>query len=119
MKKGNTEKKKVIIIGAGPAGLTCAYQLLKYPHYEVVVVEEDKQCGGISKTVQYNGNRMDIGGHRFFSKNDEVMNFWKELMPLQNKNSIDDEILKVEKELPKEGANPQKEENVMLIRNRI
>ena len=60
--------KKVIIIGAGPAGLTAGYELLKdNEEYEVVILEEDKQVGGISKTVRYNGNRMDIGGHRFFS----------------------------------------------------
>ncbi len=84
--------KKVIIIGAGPAGLTAADKLLDYKEeYEVTVLEESKEIGGISKTVEYNGNRMDIGGHRFFSKNQEVMNYWKELMPLQGKNSFDDE----------------------------
>ena len=84
--------KKVIIIGAGPAGLTVADKLLDYKEeYEVTVLEESKEIGGISKTVEYNGNRMDIGGHRFFSKNQEVMNYWKELMPLQGKNSFDDE----------------------------
>lgn len=62
--------KNVIIIGAGPAGLTAAYELLKKGRgkYQVTILEEDKQVGGISKTVYYKGNRLDIGGHRFFTK---------------------------------------------------
>ena len=80
--------KKVVIIGAGPAGLTAGYELLKdggNKEYEVVILEESDSIGGISKTVKYNGNRMDIGGHRFFSKDDRVMKFWEELMPVQRK----------------------------------
>ena len=86
------DKQKAIIIGAGPAGLTAAYELLKDKNdkYEVIVLEETNEIGGISKTVKYNGNRMDIGGHRFFSKDESVMKFWEELMPLQGSNSFDD-----------------------------
>lgn len=87
--------KKVIIIGAGPAGLTAADRLLdKKEEFEVVILEESNSIGGISKTVNYNGNRMDIGGHRFFSKNQEVMDYWKELINVQGKNSFDDEELR-------------------------
>ncbi len=87
--------KKVIIIGAGPAGLTAADRLLdKKGEFEVVILEESNSIGGISKTVNYNGNRMDIGGHRFFSKNQEVMDYWKELISVQGKNSFDDEELR-------------------------
>ena len=87
--------KKVIIIGAGPAGLTAADKLLdNKDEYEVIVLEESNDIGGISKTVNYNGNRMDIGGHRFFSKDQEVMEYWKNLMPLQGENSFDDEELR-------------------------
>lgn len=87
--------KKVIIIGAGPAGLTAADRLLdKNEEFEVIILEESNNIGGISKTVNYNGNRMDIGGHRFFSKNQEVMNYWKELINVQGKNSFDDEELR-------------------------
>ena len=77
--------KKVVIIGAGPAGLTAGYELLKEKsgEYEVVILEETSEIGGISKTVKYHGNRMDIGGHRFFSKDERVMQFWEELMPVQ------------------------------------
>ncbi len=113
--------KNVVIIGAGPAGLTAAYELLKdnKGEYNVVIVEKDKQVGGISKTIDYNGNKMDIGGHRFFSKNDEIMNFWSELMPLQNKNSYDDEKLQKIKPLPEDGLDPEENDNVLLIRNRV
>lgn len=82
--------EKVVIIGAGPAGLTAGLELLSdgNKNYDVVILEESNAIGGISRTVYHNGNRMDIGGHRFFSKSDEVMNRWKELMPLQGKNPM-------------------------------
>lgn len=112
--------EKIVIIGAGPAGLTAAHELLKdKKDYEVIILEESQEVGGISRTVKYNGNRMDIGGHRFFSKDKEVMDFWKELMPLQGVNSFDDEKLKREKPLVEGGPNPNKEDKVMLVRDRI
>ena len=115
------EKQKVIIIGAGPAGLTAGYELLKDKNekYDVVILEETGEIGGISKTVNYKGNRMDIGGHRFFSKNNEVMDFWEKLMPIQGEDSFDDKKLHREKKLKNGGPNPEKEDNVMLIRNRV
>ena len=114
-------KEKVVIIGAGPAGLTMAYELLTKgkDKYDVIILEETSDIGGISKTVKYNGNRMDIGGHRFFSKDERVMNFWKELMPIQGKDSIDDKILNRKKKLPDGGPDPEKEDNVMLLRHRV
>ena len=81
----------VIIIGAGPAGLTAAYELLEEngkEKYDVVILEESQEIGGISKTVKYKGNRMDIGGHRFFSKDDRIMKFWSDLMPIQGVKSF-------------------------------
>ncbi len=75
--------KKVVIIGAGPAGLTAAYTLLNNSkEFEVIILEETSQVGGISKTINYNGNRMDLGGHRFFTKDEEIMNIWKKILPL-------------------------------------
>ena len=69
-------KKKVIILGAGPAGLTAAYELLKETEkYEIIILEKDGQVGGIAKTVTYLGNRMDLGGHRFFTKRKEIRRF--------------------------------------------
>jgi len=74
--------KKVIVIGAGPAGLTAAYELLKKSdEMEVIVLEESQEYGGISKTVKYKGNRMDMGGHRFFSKVPEVNEWWNQMLP--------------------------------------
>jgi protoporphyrinogen oxidase len=66
-----------IIIGAGPAGLTAAYELLDRTDIKPVIFEATEDIGGISKTVNYKGNRIDIGGHRFFSKSDKVMDWWQ------------------------------------------
>ena len=74
--------KKAIIIGAGPAGLTAAYELLTRTNIKPVILEKTGDIGGISKTVNYKGNRIDIGGHRFFSKSDRVMDWWFRFMPL-------------------------------------
>lgn len=76
-------KKNAIIIGAGPAGLTAAYELLKRTDIIPIILEKSGDIGGISKTVNYKGNRIDIGGHRFFSKSDRVMNWWFNIMPVQ------------------------------------
>lgn len=114
------KKEKAIIIGAGPAGLTAAYKLLKQnKNIDVTIFEELNQVGGISKTINYKGNRMDLGGHRFFSKSPEINELWNEIMPIQGSNSFDDTILKREKQLPSKGPNPDKEDNVMLIRTRV
>src|SRR5438477_79885 len=76
-------KKQAIIIGAGPAGLTLALELLRRTDIQPVILEQSESMGGISRTVRYKGNRMDIGGHRFFSKSDRVMKWWLEMLPLQ------------------------------------
>ena len=113
-------KKKVVIIGAGPAGLTAGYELLnKSKKYDVVILEESNVIGGISRTVNYCGNRMDIGGHRFFSKNKEVTNFWEKIMPIQGSPAYDDKKLKRNKSLKKGGPDPEKEDKVMLVRQRV
>src|ERR1700759_5627397 len=75
-------QKTAIIIGAGPAGLTAAYELLaRKSGIQPIVLETTDRLGGISCTIKHNGNRIDIGGHRFFSKSDRVMNWWMDLMP--------------------------------------
>lgn len=117
----DTKKKQIAVIaGAGPAGLTAAYELLKQTDILPIVCEKTGAIGGISQTVQFHGNRMDIGGHRFFSKSDRVMQWWQEVMPLQSKPSKDDILLQeTEKEFAKVGPDPEKEDRVMLLRRRV
>ncbi len=113
-------EKKVIIIGAGPAGLTAAYELVTKSHdYEVVVLEESDELGGISKTVNYKGNRMDMGGHRFFSKIPEVNEWWENLLPMQGAPSYDDIKLERTPALAENGPDPEKVDEVMLTRGRV
>ena len=113
-------KKIAVIAGAGPAGLTAAYELLRRTDIHPVVCEATDAMGGISQTVQYHGNRMDIGGHRFFSKNEEVMRWWNEVMPVQGQRSKDDILLNLnDKPLNEGGPDPEKEDRVMLVRHRV
>ncbi len=74
------ERKHVVVMGAGPAGLTAAYELLKRDVPVTVVEKDPKQVGGLARTVEHNGYRFDIGGHRFFSKNQEVEDLWTEIL---------------------------------------
>ena len=114
------EKKTAIIIGAGPAGLTAAYELLtKSDDIVPIILEAEDFVGGISRTATYHGNRMDIGGHRFFSKDDRVVNLWTKFLPVQGAPSIDDKILGREKPLVEGGPDPEKTDDVMLVRDRL
>jgi protoporphyrinogen oxidase len=74
------EKKRVVIMGAGPAGLTAAYELMKLDVPVTVVEKDPRQVGGLARTVEHEGYRFDIGGHRFFSKNEEVEQLWTEIL---------------------------------------
>ena len=113
--------KTALIIGAGPAGLTAALEFLRRSDVHPVVLEASREIGGISRTIRYNGNRMDIGGHRFFSKSDRVMNWWMDLLPpeasadthhaLQHQNKQ-----RTLKAAP--GLSPQTADLVMLVRPR-
>lgn len=113
--------EKVIIIGAGPAGVTAAFELKKRGReaYDVTLLEESDEIGGISRTVRYKNNRMDIGGHRFFSKNQSVMDWWTTLMPVQGSPAYDDKKLGRKKPLKAGGPDPEKEDRVMLVRQRV
>lgn len=78
--------KTAVIVGAGPAGLTAALELLRRSDVRPIVLEADSQVGGIAKTINYRGNRMDLGGHRFFSKSDWVMQWWQSILPLASES---------------------------------
>jgi protoporphyrinogen oxidase len=77
-----SRNKIAVIAGAGPAGLTAALELLRHSGVVPIVFDMDAQVGGISKTINYRGNRMDLGGHRFFSKSDWVMRWWQDILPV-------------------------------------
>lgn len=122
-------KKTALIIGAGPAGLTAAFELLKRTDIHPIVYETSDAIGGISQTINYKGNRMDIGGHRFFSKSDRVMAWWQDILPLQGApddgeggpQTIDLTYQRKQHSLtlPKNGPHPDATDNVMLIRPRL
>ncbi|MDP2947235.1 MAG: NAD(P)/FAD-dependent oxidoreductase [Nanoarchaeota archaeon] len=114
-------QKIAIIIGAGPAGLTAAYEFLDRTEIKPIVYEMSDSIGGISKTINYKGNRIDLGGHRFFSKSDKVMNWWEKIFPLQGGPSRDDIFLKRNAHLSEksDAPDPERTDRVMLIRNRL
>jgi protoporphyrinogen oxidase len=85
-------QRTAIIIGAGPAGLTAAVELERHTNIMPIVLEASHSIGGISRTIRFRGNRMDIGGHRFFSKSDRVMRWWLDLMPVEAGLSEDGEL---------------------------
>src|SRR5690554_6102265 len=96
-----------IIIGAGPGGLTAAYELLTRTDIIPVILEKTDEIGGLSRTVNYKGNLIDIGGHRFFSKSERVMKWWQLFLPI-NHESLD-----------QTQSQAEKTDKVMLIRNRV
>lgn len=112
-------KKNIVIIGAGPAGLAAAYYLLKHTDCKPIILEATEFIGGISRTHKYNGNRMDLGGHRFFTKNAEVMSLWQELFPIQEMPSKDDILLGRMEKFSNTGINPEVTDEVFLKRNRL
>ncbi len=110
----------VVVIGAGPGGLTAAYELVGNSRARVIVLEASDDLGGISKTVNYKGNRIDIGGHRFFSKSDWVMDWWQNILPI---SAPDDEPFKIayqnkQRLVSANGASVD-DDNVMLVRSRL
>lgn len=115
----NDKNKVAIIAGAGPAGLTAAYELLEQTNIHPIIFEQSEMIGGISQTVCYKGNRMDIGGHRFFSKSQRITDWWNKIMPLQGYPSQDDILIGRNKDWANNGPSPEKTNRVMLIRERV
>jgi protoporphyrinogen oxidase len=121
--------KTAIIIGAGPAGLTAALELQRHSDVQPIVLEATQEIGGISRTIRYKGNRMDIGGHRFFSKSDRVMEWWLDVMPAvggdgaggaipisyQNKQRT---VQAASAQADKAELDPERDDLVMLVRPR-
>ena len=113
------DNRKVCIIGAGPAGLAAAYRLLKETDLKPIIFEESSYIGGISRTHRYKNNYMDLGGHRFFTKSEEVMSFWQEIMPIQDMPAKDDILLDRIDKFSTSGVNPEQENEVFLKRQRL
>lgn len=115
---------RVIIIGAGPAGLTAAHELVTdSAGLEPVVYEASDEIGGISRTVRHGGNRMDIGGHRFFSRSDRVMQWWQDILPIEQTSATEEFRLAYRGQSRAltggEGADPELTDDVMLVRSRL
>lgn len=118
--------KQVVIVGAGPAGLTAGLELIRSGVQDVTILEATQDIGGLSKTVNHKGNRIDIGGHRFFSKSDWVMDWWRELMPVAAPGGSD---ARSNVQISYQGAHRllgraqltarESDEQVMLLRNRL
>jgi protoporphyrinogen oxidase len=116
------QPKIAVIAGAGPAGLTAALELLRRSNITPIVF--DAQVGGISKTINYRGNRMDLGGHRFFSKSDWVMRWWQEILPVAEGQTQGSSALRIHyqgqaRELLPTALAPASSETVMLVRQRL
>ena len=111
-----------MIIGAGPAGLTAAFELLERTRIRPIVVEGSGEIGGLARTIVHAGNRMDLGGHRFFSKSDRVMRWWLSFLPLEA-SAPDHFVLAYQGQArdfegPTSGPDPAREDRVMLVRSR-
>jgi protoporphyrinogen oxidase len=114
--------KTALLIGAGPAGLTAALEFLRRSDVHPIVLEASHEIGGISRTINHNGNRIDIGGHRFFSKSDRVMNWWMELMPPEASADTQHALRHQNKQRTlktnSQGVSPETTDLVMLVRPR-
>ena len=129
-----SDQKTAVIIGAGPAGLTAALELLRHSDIKPIVIEATDRNGGISATINYKGNRIDIGGHRFFSKSDRVMDWWTDILPVDEtafrdqssiqisyhnkQTTVTEKPAQVKRNEAKRNEAKRNEDEVMLVRNR-
>lgn len=111
--------KTALIIGGGPAGLVAAYELLTKSDIKPIILERDGVVGGISKTISFNGNLVDIGPHRFFSKLSRVNRMWQSLLKTQGKPSWDDLVLSRDFKERSESGDPESQDDVLLVRDRL
>src|ERR1700678_2962153 len=122
MKQRTMKQGTAIIIGAGPAGLTAAIEFQRQSGIKPILIEASHEIGGISRTVRYKGNRMDIGGHRFFSKSDRVMRWWLNMMPVEAGASQEGQLTYhgMQRDVPEPTSAPdaRTEDLVMLVRQR-
>ena len=124
MPSSANQQKVAVIAGAGPAGLTAALELLRRSDITPLVFETGEQVGGISKTINYRGNRMDLGGHRFFSKSDWVMRWWQEILPVAEGQTPPSSTLRIHyqgqsRDLIPEQLATAASDAVMLVRRRL
>ena len=115
-------RKRVVVIGAGPAGLTAAWELAQAGETDVIVLEATRAVGGLAQSVEFKGNRIDIGGHRFFSKSDWVMDWWLRMLPLaapKGEGSLRIDYQGKWRELYQGASASESERDVMLVRNRL
>lgn len=124
MSKIQPTNLSVLVIGAGPAGLTAALELQRAGVRDITIIEASDEIGGISRTVNYKGNRIDIGGHRFFSKSDWVMKWWSQLLPLaESEHGNSGRVFayrgQQREELPSSVSRDASNEDVLLVRDRL
>jgi protoporphyrinogen oxidase len=122
MSSKTSSEKTVVIVGAGPAGLTAALELLRQTRIRVIVLEASGEIGGISRTFNHHGNRIDIGGHRFFSKSDWVMDWWRDILPVAGGEAGDAPVeiaYQNKHRMVTPGGASGDDDQVMLVRNRL
>lgn len=111
--------KTVLVIGAGPAGLTAAYELAKDKEYHVILIERRDGVGGIARTIAFEGNHVDVGPHHFYTTSKYIKDIWNSLLPEQGQPSKDDILLHRDVLLNEGGPDPEKSDDVLLVRQRI
>jgi protoporphyrinogen oxidase len=112
-------KRTAIIIGAGPAGLTAAHELIKKSDITPIIIEKLNMLGGLSRTINYKGNRIDIGGHRFFSRSNKILDWWLTFLPPETDTAdINIHYQNKSKKISNSYISSESPDDIMLVRNR-